>query len=463
MKLTCVLLTILTASAVPAGAQTTAFTDQGRLADASEPANGSFDLTFRPFDAISNGNQRNVFDTSTRNVVWGLSANSELQLGGTMDVAGHYSIGGVRILSVPGIQNTFVGVSAGAVNSSGQQNTFFGFEAGAANTVGTRNSFFGSGAGKVTTGLSNSFFGGSAGVNNTTGASNVFVGAAAGNGNTTGSENVFVGAFTAQDAVTTANGNVLVGASAGRNNRGPANTFVGWNAGRENTLGTLNAYFGNGAGDSSTIGSSNTFVGSSAGTSNVTGGANTLIGSNADVASDDLTFATAIGAGAVAPASDSIALGRSLGQDSVYIYGVLRVGLGGSGTVDVCRNPTFFLATCSSSLRYKQRVENYAGGMDIVRRLRPITFTWTSGGDRDLGFAAEEVAAIDPLLATYTGEGEIEGVKYKQLTTVLVNAANEQQRLIDAQQKRIDEQQRQIDALRRLVCRQNPGAELCPE
>ena len=123
--------------------------------------------------------------------------------------------------------------------------------------------------------------------------------------------------------------------------------------------------------------------------------------------------------------------------------------------------PSFRLSTCSSSMRYKHQVETYGAGMEVVRRLRPITFTWKSDGARDLGFAAEEVAAIDPLLATYTAKGEIEGVKYRQLTTVLVNAANEQQRLIEQQQKRSSEQQRQIDALVHLVCGQNPAAELC--
>ena len=261
--------------------------------------------------------------------------------------------------------------------------------------------------------------------------------------------------------MSTASDNVLVGSSAGRNNRGSANTFVGDDAGRENALGTLNAFFGFSAGDASTTGSSNTFIGYSAGETNTTGGANTLIGASTDVAADDLTFATAIGASSVATESNSISLGRSAGQDSVYIWGVLRVGLDGAGALDVCRNASFRLSTCSSSIRYKRNVETYGAGMEVVRRLRPITFTWMSDGTRDLGFAAEEVAAIDPLLAIYTDEGAIEGVKYKQLTTVLVNAANEQQRLIEQQQKQIHEQQRQIDALLHLVCGQNPAAELC--
>jgi hypothetical protein len=470
MKPACVLLTILVVLAHSAGAQTTAFTRHGRSADDLQAAAGSLDIDYRFFDATPGANPlgatvppRAGVAKRSADSIW---TTAIAQTGGTIsahlfDVFTQYNIGGVRILSVPGTQNTFVGASAGAVNATGQQNSFFGFEAGAANTSATRNSFFGSGAGRVTTGGSNSFFGGSAGVNNTTGAANVFAGAAAGNGNTTGSNNVFVGAFTAQDAVTTANENVLVGASAGRANRGSANTFVGSDAGRANQTGTLNTFFGWSAGHDSTTGSSNTFIGASAGEANITGGANTLIGSNTDVAASGLTFATAIGSGAVAPESSSIALGRNAGQDAVYVYGVLRVGLDGSGSLDVCRNTNFFLSTCSSSLRYKHHVETYAAGMDVVRRLRPITFTWTSGGVRDLGFAAEEVAAIDPLLATYTEDGRIEGVKYKQLTTVLVNAANEQQRLIEQQQKRIDEQQQQIDTLRRLVCAQARTADAC--
>jgi hypothetical protein len=194
-----------------------------------------------------------------------------------------------------------------------------------------------------------------------------------------------------------------------------------------------------------------------------TGGANTLLGSFTDVAADNLTFATAIGSSSVALASTTIVLGRAASQDAMHIWGVLRVGLDGAGALDVCRNASFRLSSCSSSMRWKQQVETYGAGTEVVRRLRPIAFTWKSDGARDLGFAAEEVAAIDPLLATCTDEGEVEGVKYRLLTAVLVNAANEQQRLVERQQKQIDEQQRQIDALLHLVCGQNPSAGLCSE
>lgn len=92
----------------------------------------------------------------------------------------------------------------------------------------------------------------------------------------------------------------------------------------------------------------------------------------------------------------------------------------------VCRNGST-LALCSSSARYKDGISPLNLGMEVVERLRPITFRWKDRGEADLGFAAEEVAEVDPILVTYNPAGEIEGVKYRQLTAVLVNAIKEQQ------------------------------------
>jgi hypothetical protein len=66
---------------------------------------------------------------------------------------------------------------------------------------------------------------------------------------------------------------------------------------------------------------------------------------------------------------------------------------------------------------------------------------------KDVGFGAEDIAAVEPLLVTYNEKGEIEGVKYDRIVTVLVNA--------------VKEQQAQIDALKKLLCGQNPDAEVC--
>src|SRR5262249_47404879 len=150
----------------------------------------------------------------------------------------------------------------------------------------------------------------------------------------------------------------------------------------------------------------------------------------ADVQSSDLTFATAIGAGALAHQSREIRLGRDTGADDVYIPGPLTAAngalifgtlftqglqidsLGTGGSTSLCLNSSKFVSTCSSSERYKTAVKSFLSGLDVVRRLRPITFKWKEGGASDIGFAAEEVERVEPLLATRNAKGEIEGVKY---------------------------------------------------
>ncbi len=81
----------------------------------------------------------------------------------------------------------------------------------------------------------------------------------------------------------------------------------------------------------------------------------------------------------------------------------------------------------------------------------------------DLGLGAEDVAAIEPLLVTYNKDGQVEGVKYDRIGVVLLNAVKEQQTQIEQQQKQIKQQQLVIDGLRKLVCQNNPQADVCKE
>ncbi|HET9786599.1 MAG TPA: tail fiber domain-containing protein, partial [Pyrinomonadaceae bacterium] len=142
--------------------------------------------------------------------------------------------------------------------------------------------------------------------------------------------------------------------------------------------------------------------------------------------------------------------------------------LGTAGGVVLCRNASNQIAACSSSLRYKTNIAPFAFGLNLVQRLRPIRFEWKEGGMKDVGFGAEDVAAIEPLLVTYNDKGEVEGVKYDRFSAVLVNAVKEQQTQIEAQhaqlaaqQKQLENQQLLIEALKRLVCRQNPSVDIC--
>jgi len=141
---------------------------------------------------------------------------------------------------------------------------------------------------------------------------------------------------------------------------------------------------------------------------------------------------------------------------SLSVFGSAFINLAGiGGDQDLCRNSSNRgIVQCSSSLRYKSNIQTYLGGLDVINRLRPITFIWKQSGQRDVGFGAEEVHAIEPLLTTRNDAGEIEGVKYKQISVILVNAIKEQQ-------AQIRQQQRQIDALTKIICQTNPQAEVC--
>jgi len=129
--------------------------------------------------------------------------------------------------------------------------------------------------------------------------------------------------------------------------------------------------------------------------------------------------------------------------------GIRFAALSTGGTTQLCRNPTTFLISgCSSSLRYKTDLHPFIGGLDLVNRLHPITFRWKADQTLDLGFGAEDVAAVEPLLVTHNEKGEVEGVKYDRLSAVFINAFKEQQAQIERQQAEAKSQQNQIAFLR---------------
>ena len=383
--------------------------------------------------------------------------------------------------------NSFFGAFSGDSNASGTGNSFFGFNSGAANTSGNFNAFFGHEAGLNTTVTGNSFFGADAGRANTNGIFNSFFGRSAGE-LSTADRNSFFG-YTAGRLNTAGENNSFFGALAGASNTaGNNNAFFGESAGEKNTTGVSNTFLGRLAGNSNTSGERNVFVGANAGLLNSTGSNNvfigrltgsfedgnnlTIIGANAGVPVGlSLQYATVIGADAEVSTSNTVQLGRINGFDSVFIPGLIRVNsLGLAGSTNLCRNASNIIATCSSSLRYKTGVRPFTGGLEIVRLLRPITFQWKDGSMNDVGFGAEDVARVEPLLTTRNTGGEIEGVKYAQITTVLVNAVNEQQAQIEKQTKeiaeqksKIEQQQTMIDALRIAVCSIQPQASVCKE
>lgn len=139
------------------------------------------------------------------------------------------------------------------------------------------------------------------------------------------------------------------------------------------------------------------------------------------------------------------------------VDGTLRIdALGSAGSASLCRNASNQIASCSSSARYKDDIANLDLGLAAVSALRPVAYRWKESGAADLGFVAEEVAALDERLIVRNERGEIEGVRYDRLSAVLAGAVQElaarealaqQQR--DALEARLTRLEARLDAVRK--------------
>jgi len=271
---------------------------------------------------LSNGGLDNIFAGSNAGIV---NSGAENTFVGALTGFNNSSGG----------NNTFVGSASGYYNSIAGNNTFVGFSAGYSNTTGAANTMVGSNAGLLNiTGTQNCFFGNGAGLNNSAGSNNVFVGKSAGFSFTNGSSNTFIG-FQAGYGIGTSTGmsNTCVGNQSGfrLTSETSFNSFFGDGSGSNTNSGQQNAFFGRNAGLNNNAGNSNTFVGAMAGQSNNSGSFNSTVGSLSDI-NGTISYATAIGAGAVATQSNTIILGGT------GIYSA-NVGIGTSTPqykLDVC-------------------------------------------------------------------------------------------------------------------------------
>jgi len=168
-----------------------------------------------------------------------------LDLDPSTATTGNITKNGTLFLHNFGTDNTFLGINAGNLTTTGPLNTASGFFA----------------LSSLTTGSANTGSGWNALRNNTTGYSNTAIGAAALYDNTAGHHNTVIGEQAAR-YTTTGWGNIAVGSSALESNTtGELNTANGTAALSANTAGNLNVALGYRAGSNATTGSNNIYVG----------------------------------------------------------------------------------------------------------------------------------------------------------------------------------------------------------
>jgi hypothetical protein len=366
-----------------------------------------------------------------------------------------------------GAQNTASGVSALFSNTTGSLNTASGGGALALNTNGSSNTASGVDAlYENTGGMENTADGVDALLNNTTGYDNTANGVYALESNTTGYDNTANG-VDALESNTTGKQNNASGAGAlFSNTTADDNNAMGTNALHSNTTGALNnavgnfamqgnttGYHNNAVGysalESNTTGSDNDAQGFEALASNTTGNLNIAIGYKAGFSQTSGSQNIYLGNTGVAGESNVIRIGSSSGvstQNAAFIAGIsgnIQTG----GTVVVTASGQ--LGVASSSRRYKQDIEPLGNISERLYDLRPVKFRYIKPDEQgqksvQFGLIAEDVADVLPEVVYRNAEGKVEGVRYDELTPMLVDLAQKQQVAISALQVKLAAQAQQL-------------------
>lgn len=251
-----------------------------------------------------------------------------------------------------GSRNTAVGYRALALNTTGSDNTAAGYLALSSNLTGNYNTAIGYQALRNNTASSNTAFGFNALRDNTTGSSNTAVGSRALRDNTTGSQNCAMG-YSALLNNTTGSGNCAMGANAlDANSTGSYNTAFGENA-LPACTGSYNTGAGVGSATGLTNGTYNTSCGYNTSLGLTSGDHNTTIGSFTGV-TGNYNNTTAIGALATPSASNRIHIGVVVNNNLTGGYGTWQ---------------NF------SDARFKRDVQADVPGLDLILRLRPVTYS----------------------------------------------------------------------------------------
>jgi len=255
---------------------------------------------------------------------------------------------------------------------------------------------------------------------------NTFLGAHAGEAATPGIANAGFGFNALRNTGGSSGGNVAVGAGAlVSNTGGDNNVAVGSLALETNLSGNSNVAIGVNALASVGTGSGNIAIGSDVGTILTSGSNNLYIGSaNAGNESGQIR----IGNNAVHTQGTVIA--------SIYNFGAVA-----GAPVYVTSGGRLGTITASSR-RYKEEIRDIAAESDALLALRPVAFRYREEFDParqpQYGLIAEEVVEAFPELVVCDREGRPEGVRYQELSALLLNEIQKQHRNIQSQQAEID-------------------------
>ena len=259
-----------------------------------------------------------------------------------------------------------------------------------------------------------------------------------------------------------ANGKVVLRTSSGSNGGDDTDILVGFGAGPSNQ-GSLNTFVGYGAGGMHTTSSGNTFLGANAGSFDTHGANSTYVGIGTGCQGIQNCLGNGVNniyigyfAGTTGDENNTLRIGGVDPLTSAYISGIY--GTTSAGGVAVYIDSNGQLGTLTSSLRYKEQVQDMGDLTSRLLKLRPVTFLYKpeyDKGERTLqyGLIAEEVAKVYPELVAYDKDGQPYTVRYQYLASMLLNEVQKQYRRAETQTEIIKAQEQKIDELEQRLSR----------
>lgn len=287
------------------------------------------------------------------------------------------------------------------------------------------------------------------------GTSNVFLGTNAGNFTNTSINMVGIGVQALQNAVagggagtqnataignnalrglsaSGSNGNVAIGNNSGSQFTGTVqNIFIGDNVCSDAGTGlSTNVAIGLNAmsGSSKTSSVNNNIIGANAGTGITTGTRNLLLG---DSAGQDLTTASSsirLNNVTKGNTGNQLVIGAGTGTgtqqlNESFIHGIRGITTANANAIAVLIDSAGQLGTVSSSIRVKENIEDMGEVSSMIKNLRPVIFDfkYKSNYKKQVGLIAEEVKEVMPNLVVHDLNGEVESVKYHDISIFLLN------------------------------------------
>ena len=352
---------------IQAGTNTLKVDHTGTLTVNGSPVGGaSLDSTNSLFVG-----SHNTTNTGSSNIAQGYGALRNNTCGSKNVAIGYEALG----LNTFGNYNIALGAGALSNNHTGHFNTAFGRAANTSNTFGCYNISLGD----------------HALYSNTTGNCNVAIGSQALEGNTTGQENIAIGGQYTLRCNRTGSVNIAMGSrSLAYNCCGARNIGIGIAALQMNVSGCHNIAFG--AGTQRQAGS------------NVTCGI--AIGSYAlycNIGTDNIGIGVRVGMCCCITGNNNILIGAQATPLSGSCSNTITLGNGSIATI----RAQVTSITALSDARDKTDIEALPIGLEFLRQVKPVKFTWnmrdgSKVGIKEAGFIAQDLQQ----LVNDTGVGE---------------------------------------------------------